>query len=210
MPVVSKIGITKALEIISTIESSQMVKLPRSGLMKTKLHSELIAEGIMWQILIRSGCEIREKCYVILLVNKIICIPYEKIGAFKHAQHPIEMSSTSPDIKWFANLADCSFKSVPSFFLKASAGASAKANRTAQSLKLSNYGNKDLFVINETSITNIEPYVVQEERYLIADVDSPKDHAYWANSFNIAQRYALHLEVSFATVISDQITLLEQ
>ena len=198
LPVVSKTGITKLLENISAIERGQIVKLPRSGLTKTKLNSELIAEGVMYQIIIQGGIEIREQCYVLLLINKIICIPYEKLSKFKHSYTRSSegaLDDCSPDIKWFANLSDCSFKSVSSLFLQAAAlessessESSSKSNRSLQlqSISVPSISTKlkgELFVVNETCVTNIEPYVVQEERFLVADNESVKDHAYWANSF---------------------------
>lgn len=200
---------------MSTIETGQVVKIPRNLISNSnlsKLHSELIAEGVLEQITIRSGFEIREKCYVLLLCSKIICIPCNKIEKFKHLSRSNcdhFLKDTNPDIKWFANLANCSFKSVPSYFLKAAQYSSTKRNRTAQSLKISGSTNKEIFVITETCVTNIEPYIVQEERYLMADLKSPKDHFYWANSFQIAQKYTLQLHKTYVTSISDQITSLE-
>lgn len=169
----------------------------------------------MDQICIQGGIEKREKCYVILLINKIICIPFHKLSKFKHTYSRASESAINdctPDIKWFANLCDCSFKSVPSYFLQASQSESTKSNRTGQSLSISITSKfcNELFVINETCVTNIEPYVVQEERYLVADKDSVKDHEYWSNSFQIAQRYTLYLQMSFVNTIADQITALEQ
>lgn len=161
--------------------------------------------------MIRNGVENREKCYVLLLCSKIICIPLQQMYKFRHSYTctSSDLNEKVADIKWFANLTNCSFKTVPSFFLKAAQFSSTKRNRTAQSLKISGSTNKELFVVTETCITNIEPYIVQEECYLIADIKSPKDHQYWSNSFQIAQKYTQQLHKSYVSLIADQITKLE-
>ena len=83
-PVVSKIGISKLLEITKNVESNQVIKIPGDIPRSIRsLHKELIAEGVIWQIDIVGDKEVRRKCYLILFVNRIICIPFEKKETFK-------------------------------------------------------------------------------------------------------------------------------
>jgi hypothetical protein len=191
---VSKIGITKLLQLVGQAEAKQVARLPSE----------------MWE-LIRSpdGTESMRKCYIVLFVNRVVCLPFEKKESFKPSSiKPLTLELVpTPDILWSASLVDCTFQALPQ---------SQMVSRSSEKYRLEKAVGirrckRDVFVISETAVIHTEPFVLQQERTLIPDTHNPKDRGFWLHSFNTAQKYTNYTaKQSFAELTSQKIFCLEE